>query len=73
MSSRRIDTKHAKAESLNSNDNAQQRSGDQIASELSDGLESCRAVIADYRAKFAGNLVAANSNDENERDRLTSD
>lgn len=58
---------------MNSNDNAQNVAGDQIASELSDGLKSCRAVIDDYRAKLTGNLIAANSNEEDERDRFASD
>jgi hypothetical protein len=55
------------------NDNARHAAGDQIASQLTDGLKSCRAVIDDYRAKLSGNLVAANSNEEDELGRLTSD
>ena len=64
---------NVRTESLDSSDNAENTAGDQIASELNDGLKSCRAVLDDYRAKLSGIPHAANSNEEEEGDRLASD
>lgn len=43
-----------------------------VASDLTKGIESCRAVVRDYRAKLASNLAAANLNEDELPDQLSS-
>jgi hypothetical protein len=43
-----------------------------VASDLAEGLESCRAVLRDYRAKIGGRPAAANLNEDYLRQRLSS-
>ena len=58
---------------MDSSDSAENARDNQIASEISNGLKNCRAVLDDYRAKLSGIPHAANSNEEEEGDRLASD
>jgi hypothetical protein len=56
--------------SLNHNPDSGEAPVDRLASELSDGLKSCRTLVDDYRAKLSGQSLAPNGSEPDPPEQL---
>lgn len=55
-------------QNLTYQENSSDQAAEQVATDLTDGLKSCRAMLNDYRAKISGVPLANNSNQPEELD-----